>query len=357
MKAIDSKKFLSLIRKLYTFDYALNGIGNNKSINILKKELNFKIHNFKEGAEINGWKIPKCYKVKRAIIKFNNEIILDNTNEPLGLILNTKSFKGIMTLNSLKKHLFFHERDKNAIPFHCTKQYNFNTIEWGFCITKKFFDNLKVGKYEVEINIEYKRSSMKVFDYKLQGKSKKTIVLQAHNCHPYQANDDLSGIAVGIRLIQYLKKYYKNYYTIRLIISPEITGTVFWLNKIKKSKQDIIATIILPACGNASSLKLQESFIGNTFIDKTAHRIFKEKYKKYKYDKFRRIYGNDETVFEAPGYEIPSISLTRHPYKEYHTNKDTPEIISIKHINDTFDTTKKILYEVFKRRAFLSFKS
>ena len=42
---------------------------------------------------------------------------------------------------------------------------------------------------------------------------------------------------------------------------------------------------------------------------------------------FRTILGNDETVWEAPGYEIPCISLSRcsrspHYYDEYHTSND-----------------------------------
>jgi aminopeptidase-like protein len=42
--------------------------------------------------------------------------------------------------------------------------------------------------------------------------------------------------------------------------------------------------------------------------------------------------GNDETVWEAPGYEVPFPEITRsedlmHPYREYHTSLDTPEVM------------------------------
>ena len=292
---IDLKK---LISKLYPYNYAINGLGNNQIIKILKKELNFKIHQFKEGSEINGWRIPKCQKTLKAIIKYNGKVILDNTNSPLGLILSCNSFNGKIKLKDLKRHLFFHSRNSKFVPFHCTKQYNFEKIDWGFCVTKKFFDSLNEnGTYEVDIKIKYMKSSMKVFDYKIKGKSKKTILIQAHNCHPFQANDDLSGIAVGIRLMQILQLK-KLYYSYRFIISPEITGTVFWLDKYKSIKNDFIGSIILPACGNSSDLKLQETFSANTFLDRVSHNIFK-KYKNYKSGKFRTIHGNDETVFES----------------------------------------------------------
>ena len=46
---------------------------------------------------------------------------------------------------------------------------------------------------------------MKILEYTLKGKNKETIIINAHNCHPYQANDDISGCAVGIALLKNLK--------------------------------------------------------------------------------------------------------------------------------------------------------
>ena len=34
---------------------------------------------------------------------------------------------------------------------------------------------------------------MKVLEYTLPGSSSETIIINAHNCHPFQANDDISG--------------------------------------------------------------------------------------------------------------------------------------------------------------------
>ena len=61
----------------------------------------------------------------------------------------------------------------------------------------------------------------------------------------------------------------------------------------------------------------------------------------YKKGGFREIYGNDEIVFDSPGYEIKTITFTRFPFKEYHTDGDTPEIISEKKITRRFKTFGK----------------
>ena len=77
-------------------------------------------------------------------------------------------------------------------------------------------------------------------------------------------------------------------------------------------------------------------------ICKVADHVFSKRYKNYEAGPFRSIYGNDETVFEALPYRIPSISLTRWPFPEYHTNHDTPEHISTDHLFDTLLTAESI---------------
>ena len=64
---------------------------------------------------------------------------------------------------------------------------------------------------------------MKILDFVLKGKSDETIIINAHNCHPYQANDDMSGCAVGISLLMKLSRTKDRFFTYRLLISPEIT--------------------------------------------------------------------------------------------------------------------------------------
>ena len=90
---------------------------------------------------------------------------------------------------------------------------------------------------------------------------------------------------------------------------------MFWIDKIYKQNKDIVAAILLKSVGNKRNLKLQKSFDGNTELDKIAKKVFDEKYEKYNSGPFRTIYGNDETVFESPGFKIPTISLTRFPLK------------------------------------------
>lgn len=50
---------------------------------------------------------------------------------------------------------------------------------------------------------------------------------------------------------------------------------------------------------------------------------------------FRRVIVNDELVFNGPGIDIPTISISRFPYPEYHTSDDNPDIILKKNLEES----------------------
>ena len=321
-------KILNIVKKLYPFNYSITGTGNNKALKEFLSYLPFKINSFKSESKINGWAIPKSFEVIKANLIYHNKIIYDGKLSPLGIPINSSSFNGYVNFEVLKKHIYYSDVLKDAIPYNWTGLYRPNKNQWGFCMPKKKFLELKKGKYKVEIITKEKKLPMKVLEYTLKGETNEIIIINAHNCHAYQANDDISGCAVGIKILKELKRIKKRKYTYKLLIAPELTGTVFWLNKQKNKK--IKYAILLKSVGNNNTVKLQKSYRGNTNLDNVAEKKIKQKFKKYKIGNFREIYGNDETVFDSPGYNISTISITRYPFKEYHTNLDIPETLSEK---------------------------
>ena len=334
---------LELVEALYPYQYQVNGPGNDAALPVFLKELDFDVHEFPEGAELNGWTIPHSEAVDVATIHKDGELVYDGLASPLGLILLCAPFKGRVSLEQLQQHLFYHTGDPDAIPFHCTQQYRPGKRDWGFCVPKTLFDALTDGKYDVEISVRPAPTTMKVLDFVLPGKTPETVLVQAHNCHPYQANDDISGCAVGIRLFQELLLKKDRHFTYRLLICPELTGSIFWLDKFKKQSNKFIGAIILPAVGNNAEIRLQKSFFGNSQIDRAAIRVLARSDKEIDIGNFREVYGNDETVFDSAGFEIPTISLTRYPFKRYHSNLDTPDTLSEGSLQDTLS----LLLEIF----------
>jgi len=336
-------EILEIIRELYPFAYSVVSPENDRALSTFRKHLNFDIVEFSSGLECNGWIIPKHTEVRRANIYKNGTAIYDGLLSPLGVGVSSPSFKGHISLANLKSHLFYSEVNPEAIPYHWANLYRPVDRDWAFCVPKTFFDSLTEGDYAVELETVDKDGTMKVLDFTLPGKSSETILLNGHNCHPWQANDDLSGCAIGIAVMQALQSRPKLKYTYRLVIAPELIGTVHWLANLGAASTDFIGAIMLKAVGNASPLKLQHSFLGVSQLDRAASCILSQFNSDYVAGAFRTIYGNDETVFDSPGYEIPTISLTRFPFSEYHTSFDTPDRVCVNALNETYDAVLGIL--------------
>ena len=134
----------ALVEKLYPFEYSVNGPGLDAAIPSYLDELNFTVHEYSEGQELNGWQIPLSQKVIKAEIRKDGALIYDGCASPLGTILLCQPFEGRVGLNELKNHLFFHSENPEAIPFHCTQQYRPGKIHGVFAFQKQFLKNLKM---------------------------------------------------------------------------------------------------------------------------------------------------------------------------------------------------------------------
>ncbi len=342
----------NIIKKLFPFDYSICGKGNDHAIKVFKNYLNFKVHEFESGKSLNGWQIPHAWSLKKGVIyNSKNEIIFDAKNKKFGVPILSKSFKGKISTKKLKKKIFY-SKYKNYTPFNWTNLYRKNFLDWGFCMNRKEFDKLNDKEYFIDIITKTRKSKMKVLEYTLKGKNKETIIFNAHNCHPFQANDDISGCAVGIQLFKNLQKIKNRKFTYKLIIAPEILGPLFWLKKIGNEKKHLKYCVLLKSVGNNNNLKLQHSSDKNSQIDLVSLEELKKLNLDYKKGGFREIYGNDEIVFDSPGYEIKTITFTRFPFKEYHTDGDTPEITSEKKLQDVLKLLENIIYNFEKQVRF-----
>tara|TARA_B100001989_G_scaffold242462_1_gene209251 strand:- start:81 stop:1445 length:1365 start_codon:yes stop_codon:yes gene_type:complete len=338
-----------ILKKIFPFHYSVIGEGNDKAIKEFKKYLNFKVHEIKQGSTFNGWVVPQSYKIKKAkIFDLKKNCVFDGKKNPLGLILNTSGYKGIVSNKVLKKNIFTHSENDQFTPFHCVNQYRPGLKKWGFCMSKKEKDKLNEKYYKVEIEKIKKNTSMKVLEYNLKGHSNKTVIIYSHNCHPFQANDNMSGCAVGISLIKDLMKK-KNFFSYKLIIAPELLGPLFWL-KSQKETSNFIGAIKLGALGSSDPMKLQKSFQNNSFLDFYAEKFYTQKIN-FKIGKFKEIWGNDEIVFESVGYEIPSITFTRYPFKYYHSDKDNLKNINKVKLEKSFNFLKQFLTFIEKNSS------
>jgi len=185
----------------------------------------------------------------------------------------------------------------------------------------------------------------------LAGQSEETIVFNAHTCHPCQFNDDLAGVAVILELFRWLKERPRRF-SYRAVLGPEHFGTLFYLARMARAVRERLKMgLFVEMPGIDAPLVLQRSFTGTALIDRVATHVLRENDPTLKTGDFRTIVGNDETVWESPGIEIPFASLSRcfHPgyYAEYHTSRDDLELNRVDKLEETLEMLKRLV-EVFE---------
>lgn len=334
---------IELLKKIYPLRLAPNSFDTDTCVEILKKELPFTIHEYVPGRVHNGWTVPHSWNVKKAEIRKDGKLIYDAFKHPLGVKGYSQPFTGVVSLDELLQHVTVRKDFPDEIGYHCDYFYKPWLSDWGISMPYSLCKTLQPGKYEVDIDISFDSHTMKVCDFFIPGKSEKTIVLNAHNCHAAQANDDIAGVVVGVALMKQLQKK-KNKLSYRLIIAPEHLGTVFYLSQLdERSIGDFYCGIFLEMLGNDNRFALQESFNGDHVIDEVCKKVLVQKYGNFVVGEYRKIVGNDESVWEAPGIEVPMVSLSRSPYKEYHTSADNIAIIDEKKLQESVDVLHEVI--------------
>ncbi|MBI5223483.1 DUF4910 domain-containing protein [Candidatus Micrarchaeota archaeon] len=334
---------LELLKKMCKCAMAPVSPGTDEVNRLAIGELPFKVHEYPTLSEHNGWIVPLNWHAKKATIHKDGKLIYDGMQHPLGVMGYSKSFSGKVSLEELKKHLSYRMDLPYAIGYHCDWYYKPQNRNWGFSMPYSLYRDLQSGEYEVQIETVSAKGTMKTLDLLIPGESQETIILNAHNCHGGQANDDISGVVVAIEVAKRLMKK-KNRYSYRIIIAPEHFGTVFYLaNLDEKEGKKFKYGIFLEMLGNNNRLALQKSFTGKSEIDRAAMNYLTHNHPDFHHDEFRNIIGNDETVWEAPGYEIPTISLSRAPYREYHTSYDNESIIFEEKLEESVKAVMGIL--------------
>ena len=81
-------------------------------------------------------------------------------------------------------------------------------------------------------------------------------------------NDDLSGVVVGLKVMQELLKRSNLNYTYRFLILPETIGSVAYLSHHQELIPKMIGGLFLEMLGLENPHALQLSYEGNTEVDR-----------------------------------------------------------------------------------------
>ena len=329
------KTMLQILRDLTPLPRAVCSRGYDQAVDYLTKVLPFRVISVPSTNEHNGWLIPPSWDVEEARILKDGKTVYDGTAHPLGVIGLSKSFCGTVDLEELRNHLHYDHRFDDSLPFHYRQFYRSWNREWGFCMPKRSVDALLPGNYEVVIRTQEAPGELKILEYTHKGASDFTVVLGGNLDHAGVANDGLAGCVVGIEVLRRLQAR-KTKLTYSLVLSPGISGSEFYLAGLSQQERSrLLEGIFLEMLGSDTQLAVQDSRQDLVSIEHAIKASLNRIQLPYRTGPFESIIVNDEYIWE--NYGIPMVSFSRFPYPEYHSSRDSAEIIKEQSLNEAVD--------------------
>jgi aminopeptidase-like protein len=337
---IDTIDMIALLEELTPLERSLANKDTDKALDIIKRYLpNSTIQQYATGSKAWTWTIPKRWELDSATIKSNGKKIVDSKNSILHVINYSIPFKGVVTHDELMRHIVTSKERPEAIPFH----FSFYEPKWGFCIPESWMNRFTADSYEVQINSRFEDGNLQTLTYFLPGENRETFVICADICHPLQVNDSLSGLVVAIDIIKRLEAVKSRKYSYLLLVVPETIGSIAYLANNPDVIQNSIGAFFCEMLGTDGKLVGQRTRDGETYWDKLFETVLSESGFEYRIAEFNTSAGNDEKVLDSPGVDIPTFSLTRYPYPEYHTSDDNMSIISLTKLREGRDILQRVI--------------
>ena len=355
VKLMENASPMEIIKNLWALPRDIISDGYDAALRALESQLDLVIHRYPTGAEAYTWIVPEKWTCHEAFLEtLDNKRLFSYKDNPLHCLSYSLPFEGEVTRDVLFQHLHTHPPMPDAVPF----KFKYYERDWGLCCSDNLKKSLNDEKYRVVIRSEFRYGRLKVGESILPGRSEDSIVLCAHLCHPRMVQDDLTGVAVGVELMRRLAALPERHYTYRFLILPETIGSLCWLSHNEDLHPKIKGGLYLEILGLDNPAALQMSFFGNTQIDKCFRFALLENEPGAWTAPFRKLISNDERQFNAPGIRIPMLSLSRvykpesgqWPYPEYHTDRDTPDTVSEKRLQDSVELALTMLSYLEKNR-------
>lgn len=316
-----------LATQLYPICRSITGNGVRETLRQVNARVALSTIEVPSGTEVLDWTVPREWNVRDAYIKNSNgEKLVNFQRSNLHLVSYSTRFKGRLTFEELRPHLFTIPDSPDWIPYR-TSYYAEN---WGFCLShnelKRFAED---ETYEVVVDTTLTAGSLTYGEVVVPGSTSDEVLISCHICHPSLCNDNLSGIALATLLAAYLK-HRQNRLSYRFLFTPGTIGSITWLHKNRDRLANLKYGLVITGVGDPGKLTYKRSRRGNTEIDRAVEHVLLHCPTPSQVVDFSP-YGYDERQYCSPGFNLPVGRLSRTPhgeYPQYHTSADDLDFIS-----------------------------
>jgi aminopeptidase-like protein len=330
-----------LIKELYPICRSITGNGVRQTLQIIQRRIPLSIREVPSGTQVFDWTVPKEWNIRDAFIKNpQGEKVVDFAKSNLHVVSYSTAFRGKLSLQELKQHLFTLPDRPQWIPYR-TSYYK---ETWGFCLSHEQLLRMEDGDYEVVIDASLEDGHLSYGEYYLPGQSADEFLLSCHICHPSLCNDNLSGIAVMVALATHMSSARRRY-SYRFLFVPGTIGSITWLALHESQVSSVKHGLVISGVGNAGGFTYKRSRRGDAEIDSVFDYLVRNANDDSKAINFFP-YGYDERQYCSPGFNLPIGCAMRTPfgqYPEYHTSADDLNFIKLDALADSLNRCKSAI--------------
>lgn len=341
---------LSLAEELAPICRSITGDGVRETLRIIRREIPLELHEVPTGTRVFDWTIPNEWNIRDAYIKNAEGVrLIDFRRCALHVVSYSAPVKATMMLAELEPHLVSLPNRPHAIPYK-TSYYR---ETWGFCLSHAQRQQLGPGPFEVCIDSTLQPGALTYGELFLPGKVSDEVLVSTHCCHPYMANDNLSGIGLAVQLAKRMTKTEPRL-SYRFLFVPATIGSITWLARSDYSR--IRAGLVLSCLGDSGHLTYKKTRFGGTLIDRVVQHVLSMSGREFAVEDFTP-YGYDERQFNSPGFKLPVGSLMRTPnarFEQYHTSDDNLSFLSAEALAGSFETLSAVMDALDGNARFLN---
>ena len=323
-----------LVERLYPILRSITGDGVRQTLGILREYVPLDVHEIPTGTPVLDWTVPKEWNVREAwIADSTGRRIVDVADHSLHLMSYSVPFRGRMSLEQLRPHLFSLPGQPDLIPYRTS----YYAERWGFCLRHRDLEALPEGEYEVCIDSTLAPGHLTYGELVVPGQSTDEVLVSAHICHPSLANDNQSSVALSTLLARHLGNQTTRL-TYRFVFVPGLIGAISWLARNEEVLERIRAGLVLAGTGDSGHLTYKRSRRGDAIIDRAVAHVLAQSGTPFEIEDFSP-WGYDERQYCSPGFNLPVGALMRTPhgqYPEYHTSADDMDFVRPEALGDTF---------------------
>ena len=318
--------------------------------------LNVIRHRFATGEEHGTWIVPKRWDVKTGWLKGpDGKVIASYDEHPLFVSPYSCPIHTHLSKSEVLEHTVTEPKQPEAFAYNWryATDARLQLKDWGISLPEERARSLVDGQYELLIEADIDNGEMLVGEVVIKGQSNESILFIANYCHPGQVNDSFSGLALFMKIMSDLAQKDSLKYTYRFIFCQETIGSAIYVASNPHNLDGVIGAMFSEMVGWGEEWYLKQTRSEDSLMDALARECART-FKFLSLSNFFSLIGNDEYILNSIQVGVPTLSLQKYPFDEYHTSNDNPDHIRDEDLQTAIDITTHMI-EVLERNSTYKF--